>query len=76
MSSFLRIGIVIPDVKTYRVSQKTWEFSDELDMNCYKLPLYVIPNFKSHNIIMSASKVYFMKRVDVSKEGGSPEFLK
>ena len=61
MSSFLRIGIVIPDVKTYRVSQKTWEFSDELDMNCYKLPLYVIPNFKSLNIIMSA-KVYFMKR--------------
>ena len=45
----------------YRVSQKTWEFSDELDI-VFVMNQHVIPNFKSLNNIMSA-KVYFMKRV-------------
>jgi len=47
----------------YRLSQKTWEFSDELDivfvMNWHCI---VIPN----NIIMSA-RVYFMKWVKTVK---------
>ena len=41
------------------MSQKTWEFSDEFDIVI--VISIVIPNFKSHNIIMS-DRVYFMKR--------------
>ena len=50
----------------YRVSQKTWEFSE----NCISSLLWisiVIPNFKSHNIIMSA-RVYLMKMVKDCKD--------
>ena len=51
---------------TYRVSQKTWEFSDEFDIVLVMISI-VIPNFKSHNIIMSA-RVYFMERVNDCKD--------
>ena len=47
------------------MSQKTWEFSDEFDIVI--VINIVIPNFKSHNIIMSAN-VYFMKRVKECKD--------
>ena len=42
--------------------KKTWEFSDEFDIVFVMNYSIVLPNFKSHNIIMSA-RVYFMKRV-------------
>ena len=51
---------------TYRVSQKTWEFSDEFDIVLVMIRI-VIPNFKNHNIIMSA-RVYFMERVNDCKD--------
>ena len=47
------------------MSQKTWEFSDEFDIVI--VISIVIPNFKSHNIIMS-DRVYFMKRVKECKD--------
>ena len=47
------------------MSQKTWEFSDEFDI--VMVISIVIPNFKSHNVIMSAI-VYFMKRVKDCKD--------
>jgi len=50
----------------YRVSQKTWEFSDEFDMSLLWISSE-IPNFKSHNIIMSA-RVYFMTRAKDCKD--------
>ena len=49
-------------IYTYRVSQKTWEFSDEFSISSLLWIISVLPNFKSHNIIMSA-RVYFMKRI-------------
>ena len=48
-------------VISYRVFQKTWEFSDEFDIVLLRISI-IISNFKSHNISMSA-RVYFMKRV-------------
>ena len=53
-------------VLKYRVSQKTWEFSDEFDIVFVWISI-VIPNFKNHNIIMSA-RVYFMKTVNGCKD--------
>jgi len=50
----------------YRVSQKTWEFSDEFDIVFVSISI-VITNFKSHNIIMSA-RVYFIKRIKDCKD--------
>ena len=50
----------------YWVSQKTWEFSDEFDTSLLRISI-AIPNFKSHNIIMSA-RVYFMKTVNGCKD--------
>ena len=50
----------------YRVSQKTREFSDELDIVLLFITS-VIPNFKTHNIIMSA-RVYFTERVKGCKD--------
>ena len=47
------------------MSQIPWEFSDEFDIVI--VISIVIPNFKSHNIIMSA-RVYFMKRVKYCKD--------
>ena len=47
------------------MSQKTWEYSDELGI--VLVFSVVIPNFKSHNIIMYA-RVYFMKRVKDCKD--------
>ena len=47
------------------MSQKTWEFSDEFDIVI--VISIVIPNFKSHNIIMS-DRVYLMKRVKDCKD--------
>ena len=40
---------------------KKWEFSDEFDI-VFVMNYHCNPNFKSHNIIMSA-RVYLMKRV-------------
>ena len=51
----------------YKVSQKTWEFSDEFDIVFVMNQHIVIPNFKNHNIIMSA-RVYFMKWVKDYKD--------
>ena len=41
---------------------KTWKFSDEFDI-VFVIINIVIPNFNTHNIIMSA-RVYFMKTVN------------
>ena len=51
----------------YRESQKTWEFSDEFDIVFVIQISIVIPNFKRHDIIMSA-RVYFMKWVKDCKD--------
>jgi len=48
------------------MSKKTWEFSDEFDMSLLWISTE-IPNFKSHNIIMSAG-VYFMTRAKDCKD--------
>ena len=56
-------SLFLPNFHTrwiYRVSQKTWEFGDELD-------IVFVMNFKSHNIIMSA-RVNLMKRVNDCKD--------
>ena len=50
-----------------RVSQKTWEFSDEFDIVFFLWISIVIPNCKSHNIIMSA-RVYFKKTINGCKD--------
>ena len=42
--------------------KKTWAFRDEFDIVFVMISI-VIPNFNSHNIIMSA-RVYFMKTVN------------
>ena len=47
------------------MSQKTWEFSDEFDIVI--VISIVIPNFKSHNIIMS-DRVYFMNTLNGCKD--------
>jgi len=46
--------------------KKTWEFSDELDI-VFVMNYIVIPDFTSHNSIMSA-RVYFIKKVKVCKD--------
>ena len=51
----------------YRVSQKTWVFSDEFDIVFVMNRHCNTYNFKSHNIIMCA-RVYFMKRVKDCKD--------
>ena len=53
-------------VISYRVFQKTWEFSDEFDIVMLRISI-IIPNLKSHHIIMSA-RVYFMQRVKGCKD--------
>ena len=47
------------------VPKKTWEFRDEFD-KVFVMNSIVIPNFKSHNIAISA-RVYFMKTEKTAK---------
>ena len=62
----LTVNLVNSEWPMYRLSQKTWEFSDKFDI-VFVMNSIVIPNFKSRNIIMSV-RVYFIKKVKDCKD--------